>query len=108
MNRRGFLGALMGASLDPERLLWTPGKKLISIPAQKKVWDDRMEILLTREEVSRFCDLVIRHRDVLGNWHIVASGKTGLPPQIAVRTSDGLMRHIVSLTNEERMGKVMS
>lgn len=32
MNRRGFLAALAGAAvLDPERLLWTPGK-LISIP----------------------------------------------------------------------------
>lgn len=36
MNRRGFLGALgaaiAGATLDPERELWVPGKKLISIP----------------------------------------------------------------------------
>lgn len=36
MNRRGFLGflgaAIAGASLDPERLLWKPGEKLISIP----------------------------------------------------------------------------
>jgi hypothetical protein len=36
MNRRGFLGflgaALAGATLDPERLLWQPGCKLISIP----------------------------------------------------------------------------
>ena len=33
MNRRGFLSALVGAAvLDPERLLWIPGKKLISIP----------------------------------------------------------------------------
>ncbi len=36
MNRRGFLGilgaAIAGATLDPERLLWEPGKKLISIP----------------------------------------------------------------------------
>lgn len=36
MNRRGFLGMLGAASaaavLDPERLLWTPGRKLISIP----------------------------------------------------------------------------
>lgn len=36
MNRRGFLGLLgaaaAGIALDPERLLWTPGKKLISIP----------------------------------------------------------------------------
>lgn len=33
MNRRGFLAALLGgAVLDPERLLWRPGAKLISIP----------------------------------------------------------------------------
>jgi hypothetical protein len=35
-NRRGFFGvlaaAIAGATLDPERLLWEPGKKLISIP----------------------------------------------------------------------------
>lgn len=38
MNRRGFFGALFGAAaaaatLDPEKLLWVPGAKLISIPA---------------------------------------------------------------------------
>jgi hypothetical protein len=34
MGRRGFLGALFGAAaLDPERLLWVPRQKLISIPA---------------------------------------------------------------------------
>ena len=36
MNRRGFFSVLAGmaatATLDPERLLWVPGKKLISIP----------------------------------------------------------------------------
>lgn len=36
MNRRGFLGvlgaAVVGATLDPERALWEPGKRLISIP----------------------------------------------------------------------------
>ena len=33
LDRRGFL-ALVGATfaIDPERLMWTPGKKLISIP----------------------------------------------------------------------------
>jgi len=39
MNRRGFLSALLGAVaapmvLDPERLLWVPGAKTISIPSQ--------------------------------------------------------------------------
>lgn len=34
MNRRGFLSALAGAlAIDPERALWAPGKKLISVPA---------------------------------------------------------------------------
>ena len=33
MNRRSFLAALAGAMvLDPERLLWRPGAKLISTP----------------------------------------------------------------------------
>jgi len=36
MNRRGFLGMIGAiatmAAVDPERLLWVPGKKHISIP----------------------------------------------------------------------------
>lgn len=37
MKRRGFLSALLGAAaFDPERLLWVPGKKLISIPPPPK------------------------------------------------------------------------
>jgi hypothetical protein len=35
VNRRLFLGTLLGtaaAAADPERMLWTPGRKLISIP----------------------------------------------------------------------------
>jgi len=37
MNRRGFLATLMaGMAFDPERALWTPGKKLISIPAPSR------------------------------------------------------------------------
>ncbi len=33
MNRRDFFGTLVASlALDPERLLWVPGKKLISIP----------------------------------------------------------------------------
>jgi hypothetical protein len=33
MNRRAFLASLAAAlALDPERALWVPGKKLISIP----------------------------------------------------------------------------
>jgi len=36
MNRRGFLGslaaAISAATLDPEKLLWVPGKKTIFVP----------------------------------------------------------------------------
>lgn len=33
MNRRGFIGSLLAtAVIDPEKLLWVPGKKHISIP----------------------------------------------------------------------------
>ncbi len=33
MDRRAFFGVLAGGlTLDPERLLWVPGKTLISIP----------------------------------------------------------------------------
>lgn len=36
MNRRSFLAAIAGAfAADPERLLWIPGAKTISIPAPR-------------------------------------------------------------------------
>ncbi len=41
MNRRGFLGlfagAVAGATLDPERALWIPGAKTISIPKPQQL-----------------------------------------------------------------------
>jgi hypothetical protein len=36
LQRRAFIAALLGgAVLDPEKLLWVPGWKLISIPAPR-------------------------------------------------------------------------
>ncbi len=44
MNRRAFLAALIaGATLDPEKLLWVPGKKLISIPPPRQWVVDLMQ-----------------------------------------------------------------
>ena len=37
MNRRAFLSLAAAAALDPDRLLWIPGRKLISIPAKLAV-----------------------------------------------------------------------
>lgn len=37
MTRRAFLPTLIaGMMLDPERLLWRPGAKLISLPAPRR------------------------------------------------------------------------
>ncbi len=42
MTRRGFFAALIsavaGATLDPERLLWVPGRKTIFIPPSRNVF----------------------------------------------------------------------
>lgn len=41
MNRRGFIGSLLAtALLDPEKLLWVPGKKTIFIPKPPKIVPD--------------------------------------------------------------------
>jgi hypothetical protein len=41
VNRRGFLSALIAAgtaaAIDPEKLLWEPGRKLISIPKPRRI-----------------------------------------------------------------------
>ena len=55
MNRRGFLASLIaGAVLDPERLLWVPGAKLISIPAAQSA---EMVGITLRWTKSSWCPL---------------------------------------------------
>lgn len=48
MNRRSFLGAIAaavaGAKLDPERALWVPGRKLISIPRRRIMIGDTITV----------------------------------------------------------------
>lgn len=58
MNRRAFLEAIAGAiAADPERLLWRPGAKLISIP-RPQLYDERAMIryvtLATMRDVLQF------------------------------------------------------
>ncbi len=51
MDRRGFLGALFSALvLDPDRALWVPGKKLISIPKPRPL--ELHEIALNVESLE--------------------------------------------------------
>jgi hypothetical protein len=62
VNRRGFLAALAGAFVaDPERALWVPGQKLISIPSPIRPIYSRINTtmvesggVLTREIFERF------------------------------------------------------
>jgi hypothetical protein len=75
MNRRGFL-SLLGigaatAAVDPERLLWVPGRKLISIP---KPSGNRF---LTRQEItSAQLEILLRNRvDILGPFKVIHLGK---------------------------------
>lgn len=59
MNRRGFLGSLLGAAvIDHERLLWVPGRKTISIPMPG--------IVLTSKEVNAVYKLI---NSLMDKWY---------------------------------------
>jgi hypothetical protein len=64
LTRRGLLSALMAAAagaavIDPERLLWVPGKKLISIPKPVVVDPDYCTVTIW----ARAGDKWVRQRD---------------------------------------------
>lgn len=49
MNRRRFLGSLAGfaaaMTMDPERLLWVPGKKTIVVMPALKEWNPNLDLI---------------------------------------------------------------
>lgn len=50
MNRRGFLATFAAALVaDPEKLLWEPNKKLISIPKPSTDWLKMQAIVSSRQ-----------------------------------------------------------
>lgn len=53
MTRRSFFGLLAAAfTLDPKRLLWTPGRKFISIPKPvKRAWRARTNQIVTGDMI---------------------------------------------------------
>lgn len=80
MNRRGFFGLLAGiaatATTDPERLLWIPGQKLISIPNLPRIpgpefvhlgdiltFGDDCERFIVTAEGPSFSDIRFRYLD---------------------------------------------
>ena len=53
-TRRGFLASLAAAlTLDPERLLWVPGKRVVSIPKPARVGVTLTELLAANVEAVR-------------------------------------------------------
>ena len=71
MDRRSFIGAFMAtATLDPEKLLWVPGRKSISIPKSR---------LLARQGVHHvyyFYDRGVEWAALVGLYGNVHSGDT--------------------------------
>jgi hypothetical protein len=56
LSRRGFLGTVAAALvLDPERALWVPGKKLISVPKAKMPLIEMVEIRGSHFGVANIC-----------------------------------------------------
>lgn len=68
MNRRAFFAALAGAaaaSSDPERALWVPGRKLISIPAPRPVYTGPFHVYPAMEGFAlqaQVLETLINHR----------------------------------------------
>lgn len=59
MNRRGFLGALAAGAaafaIDPERALWVPGAKTISIPRPRVITiSSRLRLEFEIGDIIRF------------------------------------------------------
>ena len=81
MNRRGFLAVLAAAAADPERLLWTPGAKLISIPAAPRLSSFFADLKLG-DRIHLACDDCSvagwrpEHRRTTGIW-VVTGVDTG-------------------------------
>jgi hypothetical protein len=55
MNRRSFISTLLGtaasAAVDPEKLLWVPGAKTISIPKAALGLKGRYAVVVLRDEI---------------------------------------------------------
>ena len=70
MNRRGFLSALLGTgaalTIDPERLLWRPGAKLISIPKPQPVG----ESMFFLDEINYTTLRYIHHARIEDNFFV--------------------------------------
>lgn len=68
LSRRGLLVALAGAALDPERLFWRPGAKLISIPKPPRQLFAKLTMDLASEPDVGVVSFGKKLYDERGNW----------------------------------------
>lgn len=100
LTRRGFFGtiaaAAAAAAYDPERLLWVPGRKLISIPAIP--WEERImgvmympdtKLPLQGQEIDAHGN--IRFRDIHLDWPQLVNR----PPALAVAEATGMVLNLL-------------
>lgn len=75
MNRRGFLGMIaagLAAAVDPERLLWEPGRKLISVPKPTLPIGMRMMRMQYVSQYDVKTDRRIGRVDMLYGWGCIS------------------------------------
>lgn len=65
MNRRGFLSTLLaGPMMDPERAIWVPNRKMISIPKPRPVlWHDGFTLSMVGISTQAMRSLGLLYRD---------------------------------------------
>ena len=79
MNRRGFLAALAGAFVaDPERALWVPGQKVISIP-KPAIERPRLVYFFTANGDTWVRAKVLLHRTPYGDFAFTPEWPMPLP-----------------------------
>ncbi len=98
LNRRGFIGAFLGAAvIDPERLLFVPGRKMISIPAPRmftpKEIEDHFAILnkmLDRWSAEFYHKTYIQH--CIDSYQVMGTGLASLSYEPRGTTFDDLIK----------------
>lgn len=106
-TRRGFLGLLAaGLALDPERLLWRPGAKLISVPApprppRERLWtgdllliNGRTHVVSHASEPSEFIDMLVSVHPAIRTSE---GGFARVSESFALRARDAYANHMRGL-----------
>jgi hypothetical protein len=92
LTRRGLLAVLAGAVVDPERLIWRPGTKLISIPRPRVVIAEELEVIYVRPVLGAIANAIEREL-AAGLAHV-------FPPPPVLVVSHRVARDLAALASE--------